>query len=158
MPSEVVPGLKQGSLPFPQEAVFRATGEVLEHEPFLSWDFTQQDPKTGLVEASAPSDRVVQIQLQASAPSGGDSSTQLSLAVPKKPIKGEKSVWISRADSLVVSAYDIEFSKREPWRDVTAAFQLDRDYLVSAIYRQLTDRSAVPFSLEALGQGGDKKP
>jgi hypothetical protein len=149
MPAGVSAQLQQGNLPFSKDEVFRAAGEVLDHEPFLSWEILQQDPKAALVEATASSERLIQIRLADAPGDSGNAMCRLSLDIPQKPILGQKSVWISRADSLIVSAYDIEFSKREPWTDVTAAFALDRDYVVSAIYRYLTDRSAVPFSLEA---------
>ena len=149
MPSDVAAQLQRGSLPFSKADVFRAAGEVLGNEPFLSWEILQQDPTAALVEATASSDRLIQIRLADSPGASGTAACQLSLEIPKKPISGEKSVWISKADSLIVSAYDIEFSKREPWTDVTVDFALGKDYLVSAIYRYLTDRTAVPFSLEA---------
>jgi hypothetical protein len=167
MPDAVTAQLQGGTLPFSRDEVFRATGEVLENEPFFAWDLCQQDPRSGVVEASAPAGRLVHIQLTeiqlTDAPGlSAGAGCRLSLEIPRKPLQGEKSVWISRTDSLIVSAYDIEYSQRAPWTDVKAAFRLDKDYLVSAIYRRLTDRSAVPFSLEPLdgdpGDGAGKHP
>lgn len=140
--------LQRGELPFCKAEAFRAASELLDHEPFFKWDFETLDPKAGLIEAKSPAGR---LRLEVADGLTNTSSARMTALFPDGPLKGSKDVWVSKKDALIMSAYDIEFSRREPWDKRSSAFELDAAYLVSAAYRRLTDHSAVPFDLEILG-------
>jgi hypothetical protein len=133
--------LQRGELSFSKDEAFKAASDLLDHEPFFKWDFETLDSKSGLIEAKSPAGR---LRLEVA-------EARMTASFPDGPLKGTKDIWVSKKDALIMSAYDIEFSRREPWEKRSSAFQLDADYLASAVYRRLTDHSAVPFDLEILG-------
>lgn len=147
---ETTEALKRGDLDFPKDKVFRAAGDVLDHEPFLRWEFEQLDSKEGWIKATAGQFRLMNMRVTDASGDSATAKSRISISLPKRTLDGQKDVWVSDEDTRKMTAYDLEFSRRKNWHSVTANFELDQDYLVSAIYRQLTDLSAVPFSLEEL--------
>ena len=140
--------LQRGELPFSKAEAFRAASELLDHEPFFKWDFETSDPKAGLMVARSPAGR---LRLEVTDALSNSSGARMTASFPDGPLKGRKDVWVSKKDALIMSAYDIEFSRREPWEKRDAVFEMNADYLASAVYRRLADHSAVPFDLEILG-------
>jgi hypothetical protein len=155
LPDDAVPSLKEGILPFSKEEVFKAASNVLEFGPFLSWQYQQVDPKLGLIDAEADNSREVKISIVDAEGETANAKTKVSILAVQKPLKGEKDIWINDDDTLRVTAYDLDLSQHHSWHSVNSIFQLDQDYWVSAIYRNLTDKSEVPFDLVDLTTGKD---
>lgn len=153
LPADVTDSLKQGILPFNKDQVFKASCNVLEYAPFLQWQYQQVDPKTGLIDAVAPEMREVKMTILDAGAGTTAAKTKFSLLVPQKPLKGQKDIWVNDEDTLRVTAYDLDLSEHHEWHSLTSIFTLDQDYWVSAIYRNLTDKSEVPFALVDLTTG-----
>jgi hypothetical protein len=152
MDPQLAEGLKRGELPFDKGQVFDAANDVLENEPFFVWQ-VQSDPKAGTIDAVAGTGQEFKMSIADAAGDSASAHCKVSLEILSKPLEGQKDVWVSDSDSLRVSAYDLPFWQRHDWHNISARFKLDQDYLVSAIYRRLSDRSPVPFDLLDLTTG-----
>lgn len=131
--------MERGEFDASKEKVLDAVGDVLDHEPFFHWEYLSLDKANGWIKANAglmreANFRVVEIE-------GGRS--RLATSVPRRALRSVAKIWIDKKDASKVSAYDpVNPAEAE---QVRADFELDESYFRSAVYRALTDHSAVPF-------------
>jgi hypothetical protein len=130
---------KRGIYKVGPEALYQAVAKALEREPFLNWEFSEQEPEKGWLKADAGLFRLLQARVVAR--DGG--SSELSLSLPRRTLDGRAQVW-KKPDGGYTA-----YSPGDPQgsESIDVVFELDEPYLYSLIYRQLMDQSPVPFEL-----------
>jgi len=133
-----IEGPKQGVYQAAPEALYQAVAKALEREPFLNWEFEEQEPAKGWLKANAGLLRLLQVRITAK-----DQGSQLNLSMPRRTLDGRGSVW-KKPDGGYTA-----YSPGDPQgsESIEVVFELDEPYLYSLIYRQLMDQSPVPFEL-----------
>jgi hypothetical protein len=151
LPPETTTMLSQGELPFDKDKVFLALSDVLDNGPFLRWNYEDNDMTGGLISATANPTMEIKATI---VDAGGDSANakvKVKIEFPRGAVSGEKSVWVSDKDDMRVTAYDLQFSQRTDWHSVMSQYSLDPNYWISAVYRDLTDKTEVPFEIKEAG-------
>lgn len=148
LPPETTAMLNQGELPFDKEKVFLALSDVLDNGPFLRWNYDDNDMTGGLISATANPSMEIKATIVDAGGDTANAKVKLKIEYPRGPVSGEKDVWVSDKDDMRVTAYDLAFSQRTDWHSVMSQYSLDPNYWLSAVYRDLSDKSEVPFEIK----------
>ncbi len=134
-----IEGPKRGLYPATPQVLFEAVAKALEREPFLNWEFEEQEASKGWIKANGGLFRLLQARISVK----DNGLSELSLSLPRRTLDGRTQVW-KKSDGSYTA-----YSPSDPQasESIEVVFELDEPYLYSLIHRQLKDQSPVPFEL-----------
>ena len=133
--------IEEGRYEVSADKLFAALGKVLDHDPWLYWDYDVVDRMNLWYKLDAGFWRKVNFRITPD----GENASRLNISIPRRVLKGAAAVYVFHSEENSATAYEPEGI--QGFEKVKADFKLDELYYHEAVYRYLNNMDEVPFTL-----------